>query len=352
MRVHLEQEDTQEKEAYLKAREEMKPLQDITWKLAEQIVRRHYTDDDVAKAQYLQDKFENVDTIAKDSCFHFHYMGEVEGKDYDNKSIKVARVGDNLTIAFQTNEAIDMPGLELRFGGTPASGTGELKDDNASFDSGRYWRGSYVLSDNDSGVLSFHVSGTDRAGNQIKINVDEVLDSDLDSNKQSFSVYSGKTIKADSVAPELSSINIVERSEQSAFEYGSQTNRVVKAGDNLSIYFMIDESVDNDSLKVELMVGTDNRSDLVEVNKLNTNDGKSWEASYRIRDNDTGLLEWTIGAKDPAGNALVKADNVSSVSSLKIDWFDNKTDVWSAGIILYMLLSDNLTWPYHITDSF
>ena len=34
MRIHLEQEDTQEKEAYLKAREEMKPLQDITWKLA------------------------------------------------------------------------------------------------------------------------------------------------------------------------------------------------------------------------------------------------------------------------------------------------------------------------------
>ena len=34
MRVHLEAEDTQEKEAYLKAREEIKPLQDITWKLA------------------------------------------------------------------------------------------------------------------------------------------------------------------------------------------------------------------------------------------------------------------------------------------------------------------------------
>ena len=88
-----------------------------------------------------------------------------------------------------------------------------------------------MLSDNDSGVLSFHVSGTDRAGNQIKINVDEVLDSDLDSNKQSFSVYSGKTLKADSIIPKLSSINIVERSEQFAFEYGSQTNRVVKAGD-------------------------------------------------------------------------------------------------------------------------
>ena len=87
MRVHLEQEDTQEKEAYLKAREEMKPLQDITWKLAEQIVRRHYTPEDVKMAYHLQNKFENVDTIAKDSCFHFGYQGQVEDRDENDKPI-------------------------------------------------------------------------------------------------------------------------------------------------------------------------------------------------------------------------------------------------------------------------
>jgi len=85
MRVHLEQEDTQEKEAYLKAREEMKPLQDLTWKLAEQIVRRHYTPEDVKMAKHLQNKFENVDTIAKDSCFHFGYQGQVEDRDENDK---------------------------------------------------------------------------------------------------------------------------------------------------------------------------------------------------------------------------------------------------------------------------
>ena len=37
-REHLEQENTQEKESYLQAREEIKPLQDETWKLAEKIV--------------------------------------------------------------------------------------------------------------------------------------------------------------------------------------------------------------------------------------------------------------------------------------------------------------------------
>ena len=87
MRVHLEQEDTQEKEAYLKAREEMKPLQDITWKLAEQIVRRHYTPEDVKMAYHLQNKFDNVDTIAKDSCFHFGYQGQVEDRDENDKVV-------------------------------------------------------------------------------------------------------------------------------------------------------------------------------------------------------------------------------------------------------------------------
>ena len=87
MRVHLEQEKTQEKAAYLKAREEMKPLQDETWKLAKEIVSRHYTPDDIKMAYHLQNKFENVDTIAKDSCFHFGYMGQVEDRDQNDKPI-------------------------------------------------------------------------------------------------------------------------------------------------------------------------------------------------------------------------------------------------------------------------
>jgi len=73
IRPYLEQENTQEREAFLQAREVIKPLQDETWELAKKIVRRHYTDEDVKMAYHLQNKFENVDTIAKDSCFHFAY---------------------------------------------------------------------------------------------------------------------------------------------------------------------------------------------------------------------------------------------------------------------------------------
>ena len=83
-REHLEQENTQEKEAYLQAREQIIPLQKDTWKLAEQIVRRHYTDEDVKMAYHLQNKFENVDTIAKDSCFHFGYKSNNKSdEDYN-----------------------------------------------------------------------------------------------------------------------------------------------------------------------------------------------------------------------------------------------------------------------------
>jgi len=106
MRVHLEQEDTIEKQNYDKLKGEQIDLNDNAWKMAEKIVRRHYTEDDVAKAQYLQNKFENVDTIAKDSCFHFHYLGTKETRDYDNN----ARVEDATIEShfdFRLNGSID-----------------------------------------------------------------------------------------------------------------------------------------------------------------------------------------------------------------------------------------------------
>ena len=80
MRPYLEQENTQEREGYLIAREKIKPLQDATWSLAKQIVSRHYTPEDIKMAYHLQNKFDNVNTIAKDSCFHFGYMAKKEGE--------------------------------------------------------------------------------------------------------------------------------------------------------------------------------------------------------------------------------------------------------------------------------
>ena len=87
-RVHLEAEDTQERKKYYDLRNSFKELQDNTWKLAETIVRRQYPQEDIKVAHYLQDKYENVNTIAPDSCFHFGYMGE---KDDEDKSEYVTK---------------------------------------------------------------------------------------------------------------------------------------------------------------------------------------------------------------------------------------------------------------------
>ena len=87
MRVHLEQEKTQEKEDYDNQKADQIEINDNAWSLAEKIVRRHYPMQDVEKAYYLQNKYPNVNTIAPDSCFHFHYTGMVEDRDYDNRPI-------------------------------------------------------------------------------------------------------------------------------------------------------------------------------------------------------------------------------------------------------------------------
>jgi len=99
IRPYLEQENTQEREAFFRARETIKPLQDETWQLAKTIVRRHYTVEDVKKAYYLQDKFPNVDTIAKDSCFHFGYQAKADDEheeDYFNEKHFDFRLDGNI----------------------------------------------------------------------------------------------------------------------------------------------------------------------------------------------------------------------------------------------------------------
>jgi len=106
MRVHLEQEDTQEKKKYDELKADQIQLNDDAWKVAEKIVRKHYTEDDVEKAYYLQNKFENVSTIAKDSCFHFHYMGTKEERDYDN-NVKIVDATIEKHFDFKLNGSID-----------------------------------------------------------------------------------------------------------------------------------------------------------------------------------------------------------------------------------------------------
>ena len=85
LRVYLEQENTQEKEKFFQLRESFLDKQNKTWELAKQCVERQYPKDDVKLAHYLQDKYPNVNTIAKDSCFHFGYMKKKDATNEDDK---------------------------------------------------------------------------------------------------------------------------------------------------------------------------------------------------------------------------------------------------------------------------
>ena len=84
-RVHAEAEHTNEKEKFFQEREGFLAKQNATWDLANECVTRQYPKDDVKMAHYLQDKYPNVNTIAKDSCFHFGYMKKADATDDDDK---------------------------------------------------------------------------------------------------------------------------------------------------------------------------------------------------------------------------------------------------------------------------
>ena len=107
IRVHLQQEDTEEKRKYDNLKGDQIDINDNAWKMAEQIVRRHYTDEDVEKAYYLQNKFENVSTIAKDSCFHFHYLGTKEKTNYNGEKEIEENVPIEKHFDFRLNGSID-----------------------------------------------------------------------------------------------------------------------------------------------------------------------------------------------------------------------------------------------------
>jgi len=107
IKVHLQQEDTQEKRKYDKLKAEQIDINDMAWSVAEKIVRRHYTEEDVEKAYYLQNKFENVSTIAKDSCFHFHYLGNKKKTDYNGNLVIEENVPIEKHFDFRLNGDFD-----------------------------------------------------------------------------------------------------------------------------------------------------------------------------------------------------------------------------------------------------
>jgi hypothetical protein len=84
----FENEDTQEKEAFLQAREWVDQKYVMASQLAKQVVERSYPTDDVATLRHFKKKYGSpCDVVAKDKCFYFAH-NEDKDEDGDEKETK------------------------------------------------------------------------------------------------------------------------------------------------------------------------------------------------------------------------------------------------------------------------
>jgi hypothetical protein len=84
----FENEDTQEKEAYLQAREQVDYEYNIAHNLAQEVVERAYPPEDVAVLRTFKKKYGSpCDVVAKDKCFYFAHS-EDKDEDGDIKETK------------------------------------------------------------------------------------------------------------------------------------------------------------------------------------------------------------------------------------------------------------------------
>ena len=85
----FENEDTQEREAYLEAREDVNNKYALAHELAKEVVERAYPKEDVAVLRTFKKKYGSpCDVVAKDKCFYFAHNEGVddEGEPTETKS--------------------------------------------------------------------------------------------------------------------------------------------------------------------------------------------------------------------------------------------------------------------------
>jgi hypothetical protein len=83
---NAETEHTQEREAFLQAREKVDELYPQAFRLATSVVENAYPQDDVATCKMLKGKYGSpLDVVAKDKCFYFSYAKDQDEIDQDEE---------------------------------------------------------------------------------------------------------------------------------------------------------------------------------------------------------------------------------------------------------------------------
>ena len=84
----FENEDTQEREAFLQAREDVNKYYVVAHQLAKEVVERSYPTEDVAILRTFKKKYgQPCDVVAKDKCFYFAHNEDLD-EDGDTKETK------------------------------------------------------------------------------------------------------------------------------------------------------------------------------------------------------------------------------------------------------------------------
>jgi hypothetical protein len=88
---HAEQKATQEKEAFLQAREDVDKAYLVAFPVAQQVVSRSYPQEDVDTCKSLKKKYGSpLDVVAKDKCFYFSYAKDELNEDEDERDREVS----------------------------------------------------------------------------------------------------------------------------------------------------------------------------------------------------------------------------------------------------------------------
>jgi hypothetical protein len=88
---NAETENTQEREAYLDAREKVDLIYPQAFELATRVVERAYPQEDVATCKMLKGKYgQPLDVVAKDKCFYFSYAKDELAEDEDERDRNVS----------------------------------------------------------------------------------------------------------------------------------------------------------------------------------------------------------------------------------------------------------------------
>jgi hypothetical protein len=88
---NAETENTQEREAYLDAREKVDALYPLVFDVAKEVVSRAYPSDDVQTCKTLKAKYgQPLDVVAKDKCFYFSYAKDELEEDEDERDRNIS----------------------------------------------------------------------------------------------------------------------------------------------------------------------------------------------------------------------------------------------------------------------